>query len=368
MSGPNFWNNGIEILNPTLIPWGTYNVGKSTPDIEGWLRDFGPTGSMAQYAIVLQPSLQDPGPQTTVSLEYQIVSGQESATPCWGTLWFAFVPYNPSTGALQGGTNSRIFLLAIDSGTASGWYYMDQLTDSPALIASLDIDLPVADAVNNLWVYFDYKNQTAYVGTGTSIGVGGVGGGVALPGLMASGFQGYLMAFIKSDAGDPTSSWGGVGPVRLWSDAVACCAPNGVTGSPPGSMDCSTYTPANESCNNTMGTNQASPPTGYCGVNPTDPICACVNGQLPGVLNYCFGVGCDSDAYWGITTTPDCSAKCIDVTNILAGGNVDIGQYNLICGSNPIVWLEQNWEVASVVTIAIALIAGLFLLFRYGWL
>lgn len=385
MSGPNFWNNGIPAVNADLIPWGTYNIGSSTPDIQGWLDDYGPTGSDQPYSILLQPNQVSPGPLTTLSLSFDITSAPESTDPCWGTLWFAFIPFNMSTGKIQGGNSksqSRIYLLAIDaspSNNQSGWYYLDQLSQAPTFVSSLHIGTPPpVGGTMDLWVYMDYGKQMAYAGMGQGISVGtssiDKGKGVNLSKMLGSSDGsnfGYLLAFIKQDAGDPTSSSGGVGPVRTWTDPVACCMPGGAGGNPPGSMDCSSYSPGTSGCDNAIGTDNGDSPSGYCGANVTDTLCACVNGDLgTTALNYCFMEGCDKgSAYYSAPGNLSCNAECVDVLNVQATGNVDWGKVENNCQTNPyVIWIEDNWQVSAVAGAGLVFLLGVLWMFWSGWL
>lgn len=379
----NFWENGILNLNPDLIPWGTYNVGSSLPDINDWIKSYGPGGTGGTtWEMVMQPALTTP--TTTMTLSYNITNSEEDST-CWGTLWFAFVPYNVGTSAVQGGNNranSRIYLLQIDSATSnnqSGWYYMDQMSEVPIFIDSVSVpDPPSSTETTNLWVYFDYENKRAYAGMGGSqaaaVGENSIdkGKGVALSDLLQASDTnwGYLLAFAKLDVGDITSSFGGIGPVRIWTDDMTCCFYGGVTGTPPGSMNCKGFSGGNSSCDNVAGSVNTSPPTGYCGTdgNTTDPICGCLNGDLDNTdLNYCFGFNCLTNSYRSDSVgTVNCTAKCIDIINIAAAGNVALSNVSENCGG--FEWIMDNWEVILASGIGVTAIIIVLLLFWTGWL
>lgn len=381
MAIPNFWDNGITspYLNPDLIPWGAYNLSVGTPDLLGWLDNYGPQGKQHKYAMVLQPGLQTPAPTTTALFDFQISSNDE---PCWGTLWFAFVPYRVSTGQVQGSQNrahSRIYVLALDAGGHSGWYYTDDASKPLQWVDALHVGADIASVLPSseptpLWVYFDYANETAYAGLGSTLATGSIdrGRGVKLSPMLSShdADWGYAMAFAKLDASDPKSSTGGIGPVRLFTDGMACCLNNGPTGLPPGSMDCHGLKPGNSSCDGIVGTSLGADPSGYCGTNPTDPLCACQNGNLGSTaLNYCFGIGCVSPAYRSDSVQPNCSSECVNVLNVKATGNISWGSYNSYCQVNPILaWLSSNWLVSLVVLGALLAIVAVVWLFEAGWL
>ena len=384
----NFWDNNIPDIKPQPIPWGVYNLGSSVPDINGWIKSYGPDGSSpaGQWEMVVSPTTiaPNPSPTTTVTLSYNITTSAEPTSVCWGTLWFAFVPYNVSTGSVQGGSGkaqTRIYLLQIDSATSnnqSGWYYMDRMSQVPVPVGSLSIGAPPSstDPVN-LWVYFDYEKKRAYAGMGPQISVGQTSiddnKGVKLSDLLQSSDSGwgYLLAFAKLDAGDPTSSDGGIGPVRIWTDDVACCfgGIGGVVGTPPGSMNCSEYSPGGTSCNGIVGTINASPAYGYCGVNGNvnDPLCGCQNGDLgPAALNYCFATTCGADAYRrNDMGKEDCSTECVNIVNIETSANVDLGKVTEACG---FIMSTEDWEILLAMGIGVVMIILVIWLFWTGWL
>ncbi len=387
MSDPNYWNDGT-VTKPEPIPWGTYNISAATPDVNGWMKTYGPGGSNVRtWTILMQPTPQAAA-TTTATMTFNIagLSGVES-TECWGTAWFAFVPYNTSTGATLGSgstAQSTIYLLQIDSatnGNQTGWYSMSSISGPPTLVQALSKVLPPAvGQAGGIWFYFDYGNATVYTGMGTgTIPVGQFSiddkKGVNLPNMLGTNDTGfaYALAFVKLDVADTTSTYGGVGPVRVWTDNYACCLPEGWTGSPSFQPSpCSKLPPGGTSCTNIVGSQALSPKGGYCGFNPDDPICACVNGPFDtGAQNMCFAEGCQSVAAYqpDIYKNMDCSTCCDINLNIITGGNVDLNKIDQTCFPNPIMnFLTSYWYIVVAGGVGLALLGLVFWLFYSGWL
>lgn len=389
MADPNYWNDNTE-AKPAPIPWGTYNISAATPDVSGWLKEYGPGGSNdPTWTILMAPNTIPPQPAatTTATMTFSITGGSGvESTMCWGTAWFAFVPYDTSKGRILGGgstAQSTIYLLQIDSaidGNQTGWYTMSSISGPPTLVQTLSkVHPPAPGQPSGIWFYFDYGKQMAYTGIGTgtiAIGENSIDKkkGVNLPNMLGTNDTNfaYVLAFVKLDVDDTTSTYGGVGPVRVWTDEYACCLPQGWTGTPFGSVDCGGYSPGNTSCTNIVGSNSLSPKGGYCGFNANDPMCACQNGPFDsGAQNMCFAEGCSqttaylSDAYGKV----ECSSCCNIDVNVIAGGNVDMNKVDATCFPNPIMnWLTSYWYIVLAGGIGLALLGFVFWLFYSGWL